>query len=277
MTLPNFFILGAAKCGTTSLANHLRAHPDVFIPDIKEVAFFNIESNWAQGTAWYEDWFEDVSGERAIGDATPAYLYLPVVVDRLTDTVGAASGCKLIVQLRDPVSRTYSHYWHRHREGVEHRTLDAVLDEELGGTEGWGYLGRGRYVEQIRRYVDVFGEDSLHTVIFEDFVSRPLAAYAEVCRHLDVDDAFVPDDLGERYNTHFEIVRPQLYRGMIALRVGKLVPARVGRWLWDRVAVFQEYDPIDPVTRDRLRGYFAPHNRELEEFLGRDLTDLWGY
>lgn len=277
MTLPNFFILGAAKCGTTSLANHLRAHPDVFVPDIKEVAYFNIESNWEQGHAWYEAWFDDVDGERAIGDATPAYLYVPAVVDRLVATVGVGPGCRLVVQLRDPVHRTYSHYWHRRREGVEHRSLDAVLDEELSGAEGWGYVGRGRYLEQIRRYVDVFGRESLHAVVFEDFVSRPKAAYAEVCRHLGVDDAFVPDDLGERYNTHFDIVRPRLYGAMIALRVGKIVPPPVGRWLWDRVAVFQEYDPIDAPTRDRLRAYFAPHNRELERFLGRDLSTLWGY
>lgn len=277
MTLPNFFILGAAKCGTTSLANHLRAHPEVFIPEIKEVAYFNIEANWCQGPEWYESWFADVTDEQAVGDATPAYLYVPEVLDRLTKTVGADSGCRLIVQLRDPVRRTYSHYWHRHREGVERRTLDEVLDEELGGTEGWGYVGRGRYLEQIRRYVDVFGEDALHVVIFEDFVTRPVEAYADVCRHLAIDDRFVPEDLGERYNTHFEIIRPRLYGLMIALGVGRVVPARTGRWLWDRVAVFREYSPIDEATRDRLREYFAPHNRELERFLGRDLSAIWGY
>lgn len=277
MTLPNFFILGAAKCGTTSLANHLRAHPDVFIPEIKEVAYFNIESHWNQGLDWYESWFADVTHEQAIGDATPAYLYVPEVVERLAKTIGPDRGCRLIVQLRDPVRRTYSHYWHRRREGVEDRPLDEVLDEELGGTEGWGYVGRGRYLEQIRRYVDVFGEDSLHVVVFEDFVTRPVEAYADVCRHLGVDDRFVPDDLGERYNTHFEIVRPRLYRALIALRVGKIVPPSIGRRLWDQVAVFREYEPIDEPTRDRLRAYFAPYNRELEQFLDRDLAPLWGY
>jgi hypothetical protein len=275
VTLPNFFILGAAKCGTTSLSNHLRAHPDVFIPDIKEVSFFNLDPNWSEGRGWYESWFEGVADERAVGDATPAYLYDPDVVDRLVETVG--TDCRLIVQLRDPVHRTYSHYWHRRREGVEHRTLGDVLDEELGGDEGWGYVGRGRYMEQIRRYLERFGEGSLHAVVFEDFVTRPRQAYAEVCRHLGVDDAFVPDDLGERYNTHFEIVRPRLYRAMVALRLGKLVPAPVGRRLWDKVAVAREYSPIDKPTRDRLRRYFAPHNRELESFLGRDLSATWGY
>jgi len=277
VTLPTFFILGAAKCGTTSLANHLRAHPDVFIPDIKEVAFFNIDTHWERGVDWYEAWFADADGERAVGDATPAYLYVPEVVERLATTIGTDAGCRFVVQLRDPVNRTYSHYWHRRREGVEHRELDEVLDEELGGEEGWGYVGRGRYMEQIRRYLDRFGDGTLHAVVFEDFVTRPVAAYADVCRHLGVDASFVPDDLGERYNTHFEIVRPNLYRAMVALRVGKLVPAPVGRWLWDRVARFREYSPIDEPTRDRLRAYFAPHNRELEAFLGRDLRATWGY
>lgn len=275
VTLPDFFILGAAKCGTTSLANHLRAHPDVFIPEIKEVSYFNIEANWAEGREWYEQWFRDVAGERAVGDATPAYLYVPEVVHRLADTVG--TDVRLVVQLRDPVNRTYSHYWHRRREGVEHRPLDDVLDEELGGAEGWGYVGRGRYLEQIQRYVDVFGSDSVHTVLFDDLVTRPQEAYASVCRHLGVDDAFVPDDLGERYNTHFEIVRPRLYRAMLAVRLGRLVPAAVGRRLWERVAVAREYSPIDEQTRDRLRAYFAPHNRALEAYLERDLAAVWGY
>jgi hypothetical protein len=275
VTLPNFFILGAAKCGTTSLANHLRAHPDVFVPEIKEVAFFNIESNWQQGRGWYESWFADASGERAIGDATPAYLYVPDVVERLVSTVG--TDCRLVVQLRDPVHRTYSHYWHRRREGVEHRELDEVLDEELGGAEGWGYVGRGRYLEQILRYTDRFGRDALHAVLFDDFVTRPREAFAGVCRHLGVDDSYAPDDLGERYNTHFEIVRPRLYRAMVAVRLGKLVPAAVGRRLWDQVAVARDYSPIDDRSRERLQAYFAPHNRALGEFLGRDLRARWGY
>lgn len=275
MTLPNFFILGAAKCGTTSLANHLRAHPDVFIPQIKEVAYFNVEANRRNGVEWYAQWFNDVRDERAVGDATPEYLYVPDVADRLVDTVGTS--CRLVAQLRDPVHRTYSHYWHRRREGVEDRSLHEVLDEELGGAEGWGYVGRGRYLEQIRRYTDVFGIDALHVVLFDDFVNRPVDAYAGVCRHLRVDDGFVPDDLGERYNTHFEIVRPRLYRAMVAVRLGKLVPAAVGRRLWDQVAVARDYSPIDDATRDRLRRYFAPLNRELGSFLGRDLHAVWGY
>lgn len=275
MTLPNFFILGAAKCGTTSLANNLRAHPDVFIPEIKEVRFFDTEPSWAQGLAWYERFYEPAGGERALGDATPSYLYLPVVPPRLLHTVGGSA--RHVALLRDPVDRTYSHYWHRYREGEELRSFDAVLDEELGGAEGWGYVGRSRYAEQLRRYVDAFGRESIHVALFEEYVADPGAVYAAICRHLGVDDTFRPDDLGERYNTHFVIVRPRLYSLLIAVRAGYLTPEPVRRWLWSKIARFEEYVPIEAAARARLQDYFAPHNRELEAFLERDLRAVWGY
>jgi len=275
VTLPNFFILGAAKCGTTSLANNLRAHPEVFIPEIKEVRFFDTEPSWTQGVPWYECFYEPATDERALGDATPSYLYVPVVVERLKETI--VGPVRHIALVREPVDRTYSHYWHRYREGEESRTFDEVLDEELGGAVGWGYVGRSRYREQLDRYVAAFGRASLHVALFEDFVSDPTGSYAAICRHLGVDDAFVPEDLGERYNTHFVIVRPRLYSFLIAIRAGKTTPEPVRRWLWSKIASFQEYVPIEDAARERLRGYFAPHNRALEELLGRDLSALWGY
>lgn len=275
MTLPNFFILGAAKCGTTSLANNLRAHPDVFIPDIKEVRFFDTESSWAEGLPWYEAFFDPAEEQRALGDATPSYLYFPSVVDRMLETVGPT--VRHVVLLRDPVDRTYSHYWHRYREGEEPRTFDEVLDEELGGSEGWGYVGRSCYLEQLQRYSDAFGREAVHVALFEDFVASPEETYAAVCRHLGVDPQFVPDDLGERYNTHFVIVRPRLYSLLIALRAGRTTPEPVRRWLWGKIAQSQEYVAIEDAARQRLRTFFAPRNRALEAFLERDLRSIWGY
>lgn len=275
MTLPNFFVLGAAKCGTTSLANHLRAHPEVYLPDIKEVTFFSSDANWAAGTPWYEAFYEEVTGEPAIGDATPSYLSTPEAVDRLRTTVG--TDVRFVVLLRDPVQRTYSHYRHRQREGDEHRELAEVLDEELETGCGWGYVREGHYVEHLRRWADAFGRDTLRVELFEDLVNDPARVYRDVCRHLGIDDGYLPDDLGARYNTHFEIVRPRLYGILVALRVGRWAPRPLGRWLWGRVAVFRDYEPIDAATRDRLRAHFGPYNRELEGFLGLDLRAAWGY
>lgn len=274
--LPNFFLLGAAKCATTSFANYLRSHPDVFIPEIKEVAYFNIDGNWAEGQAWYEAYFDDADDEAIRGDATPAYLYVPEVLERMAATVDLRS-CRFMVLVRDPVARTYSHYQHRVREGPETRSFTEVLDEELGGEEGWGYVGRGRYLELLRRWEPHIDPDRLHVALFDDVTANPAREFAAVCRFLGVDDGYVPDDLGEQYNTHFDIVRPRLYDAMIALRIGKIAPRPVGRWLWDRIAVRRDYAGIDPADRDRLRAYFAPHNRALGEYLGRDLRELWGY
>ncbi|MBA3731354.1 MAG: sulfotransferase domain-containing protein, partial [Gammaproteobacteria bacterium] len=106
--LPNFLIIGASRCGTTWMANNIKSHPDVFMPPKKELHFF--DASFDKGWDYYASFFPDkkCARYRAIGEATPAYLYMPQVArlikSRLPDV-------KMIVSLRNPIDRAYSQYW----------------------------------------------------------------------------------------------------------------------------------------------------------------------
>src|SRR5437764_7156012 len=104
--LPNFFIIGAMRSGTTSLTRYLNAHPDVFVAPGKELHFF--DQRFDRGLDWYRDCFERAAGQRAIGEATQSYMYDAEAMTRLAVTVPKA---RLLAILRNPVDRAWSHYW----------------------------------------------------------------------------------------------------------------------------------------------------------------------
>jgi hypothetical protein len=271
VVLPNFLVMGAAKCGTTSLANHLRSHPDVFVPEKKELNFFDV--HWHNGLSWYEEWFADATGERAIGEASPAYMFIDGAAERAAQTVPDA---RIIVMLREPVARVHSHYWHRVREDVEHRSFDEMIDQELRGEgESWGYVGRSRYLPQLRRLDKLFGADSVQVHLLDDLAGNP-AGVVEACyRHLDVDPTFRPLDLGTPYNLHYEIVRPRLYGALIRLRAGRWLGRRLGRLVFSYLSERTDYADLSPSSAARLRRHFDPDLDELSERVGRDLRSTW--
>jgi len=131
MTIPNFLIIGAAKSGTTSLYHALKQHPKIFMSPVKEPNFFALEGgelNYPQGTVdprylaqcittkeEYNQQFEGVSNEIAVGEASPIYLYHPQAPVRIKNCL---PNVKIIVILRNPIERAYSNFLHHIREGV---------------------------------------------------------------------------------------------------------------------------------------------------------------
>ena len=107
--LPNFIIAGAEKSGTSSLLFYMSEHEDIFTPAKKEIHFFDDGDNFNEGIDWYKQWFTGWSGEKAIGECTPIYMYFPECAQRIHDVYPEM---KLIFILRNPVDRAYSNYWH---------------------------------------------------------------------------------------------------------------------------------------------------------------------
>src|SRR5688572_14326389 len=112
--LPDFLIVGAMRSGTTSLHKYLQAHPDVFVASGKEVHFF--DRRYGRGLDWYRSRFAGVTTERVVGEATPAYMYDENAIARIAHDLPDA---RLIVVLRNPVDRAYSHYWRNRSRGRE--------------------------------------------------------------------------------------------------------------------------------------------------------------
>jgi hypothetical protein len=243
--LPDAVILGAQKCGTTSLHGYLVQHPGVIPPLRKEVHYFDL--NYPRGEAWYRAHFGRI-GEAGLNlDASPYYLFHPAVPARLHALLPDA---RLVVLLRDPVRRAYSHYWHERAKGREKLEFEEAIaaepariaaaeaglaDGSLGRSadhQHFSYLARGRYAEQLERWFALYPRERFHVVRFEDLVKEPLARLNDVLAFLGLPGASRVDL--EARNT-------------------------------------RRYPPMSAETEQRLREQFAPHNRRLEALLGRSL------
>ncbi|MEO9965623.1 MAG: sulfotransferase [Reichenbachiella sp.] len=201
---PNFLIIGAAKAGTTAMYNYLIQHPNIFMPKVKEPKFFcfrDLECKWTgpgDRKAYknyitkiedYEKLFHEVKDETAIGEATPWYLYSSYAADGIKSNIPNA---KLIIILRNPVERAFSHYKHLKSLGREtsKNFIDALNAESKRKELGWGwtwlYKERGKYFEQVKYYLDRFDRDKIKIFFYEDFIEDNQSVINEVCDFVGV-------------------------------------------------------------------------------------------
>lgn len=252
--LPDFLVLGGQKCGTTALYAYLRWHPQISGPAWKEVSYF--DRHYGRGARWYRGQFPSkpwlwLRGGRSgrtpiVGEASPSYVLHPNAPERVRSLVPEA---RLIVLVRDPVDRALSHYAHEVALGREPLSFEDAIAAEPERLEGelerlgdttyfshawWNftYLARGRYAEQLDRWLAVFPREQLLVLASEQLRQDPAAAYARVLEHVGAP----PHQLAE-YPHIFE----------------------------------REYAPMALETRSRLEQYFAPHNERLYALLGQDL------
>lgn len=270
--LPNFLIIGAPKAGSSTLAAYLAVHPHVFVAPEKEVHFF--DDNFHRGLDWYRGRFAEVRGELAIGDATPTYMYSDEAIERMARLLPNA---KLIVILRNPVERAYSHYWWN-RALYEQRSFEDAIRAELVAVEKpfkRNYLAGGRYLERLERVCSHYPRSSLNVVILEELRASPGAAYAEVCRFLGVDERLKPSNLGDVLNPANGLRSPRLWNLMLRTRAWKRLPFGLANRIdrWNRLLQFS-YPPMDARVRGNLERYYLEHNAALAAWLGRDLS-VW--
>ncbi len=267
--LPNFFIAGAMRSGTTSLTRYLDAHPEVFVARQKEIHYFDL--NYPKGIDWYREHFSTVGGESAIGDATPSYMYLDYAVVRMAQAVPAA---RIIAILRNPVDRAYSHYQLRRAVGAEQLTFTEAIAAEpqrlaLGDPRrACPYLDMSRYVRQLRHICTHFPREVVHVVLFEELRDEPQRTYSEVCRFLGVDHTFVPPNLGQVVNASVT------YRSTSLRKLRRHLPQPVWRILGRLNTRRASYHPLGPALRAELTERFAQDNAELAAWLGHDLA-MW--
>jgi hypothetical protein len=211
MNMPNFFVIGAAKSGTTSVYHYLAQHPQVFMCPRKEPRFFalgddgklpdlgpGIHHLWEQAVkdlGAYRSLFDGVHGERAIGEATPLYLSSEGAPRRIYEQVPDA---KLIVILRHPVEMSYSAFMMTRRAGFE-PIVDYPEAVPLDGDEqtmGWRwrlYVYQALYGRHLRRYLAYFDRQQISVHLYDDLRVDVLGVLKEMFRFLDVDEGFVPD------------------------------------------------------------------------------------
>lgn len=264
MPLPTFVIVGAQKCGTSSLHRLLRQHPQVHMSRTKELHFF--DRHFDRGLDWYAEQFTPGRRHQHSGETTPSYMYKEGARKRLIATLPDA---RIVMILRNPADRAYSHYWHDVRRLEQERrsqpvpdTFEAALAQERpellpelagGDVEGGGtgrplsYVGRGEYLDQVEPLEAAYGRDRLHVMLLEDLLADRTAALRGLFRFLGVDEE-PAESVREVHANRYR--RPD--------ESGQVKAA--------------EYQPMRPETRAVLVEHFTPHNERLGAWLGRDLS-----
>lgn len=203
--LPNAIIIGAMKSGTTSLFDYLVQHPEVCGSRTKELHFF--DNQHGRGERWYRANFAP-RGERVLLESSPYYLFHPLAPERAARLVPDA---KLIVLLRNPVDRAYSHYNQNSEEGLEPLSFEEALEQEgrrLAGSQEalasgrvershahqtFSYVGKGRYAEQLQRWLAHFPRERMLILKAEDFFRAPQDCVDRVTGFLGLEQFTIAD------------------------------------------------------------------------------------
>jgi Sulfotransferase domain len=260
--LPNFLVIGAAKAGTTSIYHYLRAHPQVFMPETKELNFFVGEDGWPKGTSWYERHFDAAGDAIAVGEASPNYTKYPVfpgVPERIAKLL---PDVRLIYLVRHPVDRFRSGYLDEVRRGRQRNPIESTLASNPG------YLAASKYAMQIEQYLAHFPRDQLLVITSEDLQRQRAATMRVVHAFLGVDDV-APATLSEEFNRTEgkRMLRP------VARRLRRLPGARGVARLAPGASRRMGTRPLD-TTRAAISPTF---DEQLRQLLGDDVRRLRGY
>jgi hypothetical protein len=284
-SLPRFLGIGGAKCGTTSLHDILSGHPDVFLPEQKELAYFCTDDNFARGGDYYSAFF-DGAGDRIIGEITPQYLYVPEAAERACALLGRDT--KLIVMLRNPADRAFSHFQHMRFRGLEPLEFEAALDAEperlasgVKTRRAHSYLDRGFYARQLRPWIECFGAENVFTIIFEtDFRKERSDTLIRLQRFLGLT---VHDLNAARHSNRSAVAGSRRINALLYGQLPKvgavyrtLVPSRRARRRllhWASHIGSRPAETLAPAVRQRLIDkHFCRDITELETMISRDLN-----
>jgi hypothetical protein len=297
MTLPNFLIIGSSKCGTTALYRFLEQHPDVYMSPNKEPLFFgltgeNLENYKGPGDVAqlksmlvdkfedYEALFDGVTTEKAYGEASSLYLYLPKSAERIKHYVPNA---KMIAILRDPVGRAYSAFMHLVRDGREPEMdfIKAFRDEPRRIAENWEFLWRykdmGLYYEQVKRFYDLFDREQIKIYLHDDLVDDPDALIKDAFQFIGVDDSFKPDTttwlnvsgIPKNRAWHNFLRTSNPLKDLAKLVLPKQVRKRINAKLQEQNLVRVK---MPPEAREIMVPEFREDILKLQDLIGRDLS-----
>lgn len=289
MTYPNFFVIGAERCGTTSVYNYLKAHPDVFMPEVKEPRYFSENSfthpyyesrrqSRVKDEQQYLALFESANGESAVGEASPTYLYHPETPSRIQ---AVAPQARFVAMFRHPVDRAYSHYMLRVGMGTEPLTFEQAVEEERPHLDSvWDgerhYLRLGFYARGLERWLAVFDRDRFCTYLNEDLNRDARAVVSDMYAFLGVDPAFEPPVEARFQMTgvpRFPLLEPLRRSKPLRRALKAVLPARSAAAVKTKVNRQMLHKPeIAPALRADLVALFRDDVLRLQDLTGHDLS-----
>ncbi|HEX3220479.1 MAG TPA: sulfotransferase [Candidatus Limnocylindria bacterium] len=291
---PNFFIVGAPRCGTTAMYEYLRQHPDVFMPYRKEPVFFGSDLTKRRPPmteAEYLELFRPGASRSRRGEATVWYLYSQTAPGEIR---AFSQDPRIIIMLRNPVDMMYSlHsqlFFSANEDLADFGAAIAAEEDRRQGRrmpprarrpEGLQYRACGRYAAHVRRYLEAFGPDAVRVIIYDDFSSDAAASYRQTLAFLGVDPSFQPDfSVVNRSKAPRSRWLQQLTYAPWFMRTTARLPKPVNHLIRRSLKRLnfreQPRTMLDPQLRARLTQEMAPDVAELGELLGRDLSS-WSH
>lgn len=306
MRRPDFFIVGAPKCGTTALYSYLEKHPEIYIPDTsstvesmyggkKELHFFGKDLAFSRPTLdEYLAYYAKADQEKRLGESSVFYLYSQTAAQEIKEFCPTA---RIIIMLRNPIEMIHSWYSQLVFWGDEDSpNLEAALAAEENRKqrqkrpsnhdhpiECFFYREIARFHDQVKRYLDAFGAEQVKIIIFDDFKKDTTATYCETLDFLGCDTAFMPNFEVVNSNKNIRnrslqtfLKRPpksaQLFKQLVP------VPLRrsIRRSLQTANTKTELRQPMKPELKQHLQKEFAEEIKNLSVLIGRDLT-YWSH
>lgn len=299
MARPNFFIIGAPKCGTTTICVNLKRHPEVYLPAVKEPRYY-LNQSFKDGAVQrglpvirtekeYLSLFDNVAIEKAIGESSPTYLFCEDTPKLIHSDVPRA---KIIAILRQPAERAYSAYNSARMFGAEKSRsfeeafkCDMELTEAGAGRYYGHYCGRS-YNESLARWFKLFDRERIKVYLYDDLKANPAELLKNICQFLEVDDVIsrnpvLANSTGNPTRTPLgfllklsktsqtKSMRTTVKRLAELIGAGSLLESSYYR-VWNANIVKSE--PIPPELKRKITGYFRADILKLQDLIERDLA-----
>jgi hypothetical protein len=264
--LPTFVVIGAMKCGTTSLHRYLRLHPDISVSRHKETNYFVAERNWHRPIRWYESLFDARAPVR--GDFSPNYAQFPRVKGVPERMKRVLPDARIVYMVREPVERIVSQYIHQVDAGRETRTLEEVLSN----LDDNHYVNLSRYFSQIEKYLEHYPQENILVMSLEELKEAPQRALNRVARHIGASERQSWEErlTKKRYNTAEQKLRPNrlgLFLNVHAKSLYRVLRKKVGPLVGYRL----EKPRVSARLRSRLHSHLRQEIAAVKRFAGGSL------
>lgn len=276
--LPNFLVLGTPKSGTTWLYHYLATHPDVFVTPEKEPEFFGTHL-FQLGENWYRNLFLDWRGEKLGGDVSVGYFQEPSAAGQIAGLLDKQA-LKLIVLLREPLSRALSYYDYRFRRGEAPLTFEQSL-------QSWYfkrlYIQPSHYVHFLEKYLSFFDRTQIKIILFDEIQADPLNVLKDVYTFLNVEPEIKIEDAENRVNAGTQIQYRRLHLALQYLRFyGKAHLSapnarridHIVNSLTQKILVSERREPegVSSALLAQFQEIFAESNAQLSALSGIDVS-----
>ncbi|MFO7878454.1 MAG: sulfotransferase [Bacteroidales bacterium] len=295
---PNLFIIGAAKCGTTSLYYHLMRHPDIFFCDVvKEPYYFStkyakiphqgkedeINDEKRKNLSTFDDYlelFKDAKDEKIIGEASTDYLYFYHVAK---DIKAMNPDARIVISLRNPVDRAFSAYYHQVSKDRETLSFEKALEVEEGRIKNnysfiWRYKDVGLYSKRVKHFLDVFGRDKVKIILFDDIKNDIISVIHDILDFLELDPNLKVNASEKHRSTgvyRFKKFNDLMFKKTFVRRIMQMLLTQNARnrLLLKLTNLNLKKPQMNQDTRKYLINYFKEDILETEKIIGRDLQD----